>query len=499
MTIKTIAPASPKQELMLNIEADIVLSAGAKGSGKTFTALMIALRDAQDPNATIGIFRKQSTDARLPGSIFSEACSLFGDLYGRSKNGIKIRDKEMEIRFPNGAVLKICAIARDSDCESFKGAQFSTVIIDECSDFSLYTVSFLLSRNRSAKAKYKPRMYLLTNPSHDCFLREFIQDYYLDPKTGIPLEEKSAHIRYFVRDGGRFHWFNDRDVADTFANNLNKNTSDSNEGNGVKSFTLIPMTIYDDPILMKQNPSYLSNLLALPRVEKEKYLYGSWFAREEAASMWKREWIQIVPLPNGRAKRRVRSWDLAFTRPSEVNPNPDWTRGVLLSKDEQSIYTVEHMESLRDRVHEVENLIFETAERDGKGTTVVIPRDPNAAAGAYARDLQRRLAERGFRCKLVPPVVSKMTRFAPFASVTQAGFVHVVEGAWNSDFFEELENFDGSRHKKDDQVDVCSDAFFELNSGARLPTSFVMSDFTQSPQFGFQDNSIPSELVTRLN
>ena len=164
-----------------------------------------------------------------------------------------------------------------------------------------------------------------------------------------------------------------------------------------------------------------------------------------------------------------------------------------MSKDANGVYTVEDMVGLRDRVHEVEKLIFETALRDGKETIISIPKDPNAAAGAYARDLQRRLAEMGFTVKLVAPVKSKITRFAPFASVTQAGFVNVVKADWNKEFFEELEVFDGDTKKKDDICDACSDCFYNLNVGVDLPSFSLPADFqsTITISFGFQEISLP--------
>ena len=199
-------------------------------------------------------------------------------------------------------------------------------------------------------------------------------------------------------------------------------------------------------------------------------LLGSWYARPEASGLFKREWVQMVDYPNGRAKQRVRACDLAFSKPSEVYPNPDWTRGVLISKDKSNVYTVEDMQSMQDRVHEVERLIFDTAVRDGQDVIISIPLDPAAAAGAYAKDLQRRLSEMGFLVRLSKPVTSKVTRFAPFSSVAQAGYVHVVKADWNKAFFDELEVFDGDKKRKDDQCDVCSDAFLLLNKQIVFPT-----------------------------
>jgi len=141
---------------------------------------------------------------------------------------------------------------------------------------------------------------------------------------------------------------------------------------------------------------------------------------------------------------------------------------------------------MRDRVHEVEKLIFDTAVRDGQDVTISIPLDPAAAAGAYAKDLQRRLAEMGFTVRLSKPVTSKVTRFAPFSSVAQAGWVNVVKADWNKDFFDELEIFDGDKKKKDDMCDCCSDAFLLLNKQLELPSMDLgaIGNFTAASPLG---------------
>lgn len=367
--------------------------------------------------------------------------------------------------------------------------QYSLVIFDEATDFEEEMIVYLLSRMRNAKSKVEPQMYLMTNPEYNSFLRHWIQDYYLDPISGIPIEEKSGAVRYFFRQGNTMLWYNSLEEAEA--------VHGSGDQSGISSFTFLPFTCLDNPPLLKAQPSYYSRLKSLPRVEMEKLLLGSWFARVEASQMWKREWVSLVDQPNGRATKRVRAWDLAFTRPSEQNTNPDWTRGVLMSKDAQSAYTVEHVASLRDRVHEVETLIFDTAEQDGFETIISIPKDPNASAGAYARGLQKRLAEKGYRVVLSPPVKSKVTRFAPFASVTQAGYTYVVRADWNKDYFEELEIFNGERKNKDDQCDATADCFIVLNQGFELP-DFSLPDLSgsptgiQLPSYSFTGGSLPS-------
>ena len=465
-----IGPASKKQEMFLNSDATITLAGGAAGSGKTFTSLLIALKFMQSPRATGVIFRRTSKMLTAPGSIWHEAINLYTQIYPN----LRIRSRELELIFPNGALLKFSHMQHATNMYDHKGGQYSLVIFDEATDFEEEMVVYLLSRMRNAYVDYRPQMFMMTNPDYNSFLREWIQDYYLDANTGIPIEERSGNKRYFFRQGNSMLWYDSLEEAQA--------VHGKGDESGISSFTFIGATCRDNPPLLKAQPDYISRLMSLPRVEKERLLDGSWFARMENAGLFKREWIQIVDYPNARARKRIRAWDFAFSKPSEQYANPDWTRGVLISKDGNNIYTVEDVQSMRDRVHEVEKLVFETAIRDGQDVIISIPLDPAAAAGAYAKDLQRRLSEMGFIVKLSKPVKSKITRFAPFSSIAQAGFVHVVKAAWNKDFFDELEVFDGDPKKKDDQVDCCSDAMILLNKELVIPT-FSLPDLTGSNPF----------------
>ena len=472
----TIAPASKKQEMFLNSDATITLAGGAAGSGKTYTSLLIALKFMQHPRATGVIFRRTSKMLTAPGSIWHEAVNLYTALYPN----LRIRSRELELVFPNGALLKFSHMQHATNMYDHKGGQYSLVIFDEATDFDEDMVVYLLSRMRNAYVDYKPQMFMMTNPDYNSFLRSWIEDYYLDPNTGIPLPEKTGHKRYFFRQGNTMLWYNSLQEAEAAHGAGNES--------GISSFTFIGATCRDNPPLLKAQPDYISRLMSLPRVERERLLDGSWFARQESAGLFKREWVGLVDHANGRARKRIRAWDFAFSKPSEQYPNPDWTRGVLVSKDANNLYTVEDVVSIRDRVHEVEKIVFDTAIHDGHDVIISIPLDPAAAAGAYAKDLQRKLAEMGFSVRLTKPVKSKITRFAPFSSIAQAGFVNVVKANWNKDFFDELEVFDGDPKKKDDQVDCCSDAMLLLNKETIIP-SFTLPDLTGTNPFDNMANS----------
>lgn len=438
----------------------------------------------QHPKATGVIFRKTSKQLTAPGSIFSEAVSMYSSIY---KTGLKVRYRDTEIQFPNGAILKFSHLQHTSDMYSWKGAQLSFVAFDEATEFEEQAIVYLLSRMRNAHVNYKPQLFLLTNPDYNSFMRLWIQDFYLDPLTGIPFADKSGVKRWFFRQGNTMLWYNSLEEAES--------VHGAGAESGITSFTFIPATCRDNPPLLKAQPDYISRLMSLPRVEMERLLLGSWFARQESSGLFKRDWVGLVDHANARATQRVRAWDFAFSKPSEQYSNPDWTRGVLISKDKSKIYTIESVVGLRDRVHEVEKLIFSTAVQDGTEVIISIPQDPNAAAAAYAKNLQMRLGEMGFTCRLQRPVKSKVTRFAPFSSVAQAGFVNVVKAEWNKDFFDELEIFDGSGKHHDDQVDCVSDCFSLLNKDFVMPT-FSLPDLFQAPSFEMSGISLPSSGLT---
>ena len=339
---------------------------------------------------------------------------------------------------------------------------------------------------RSANVSYTPQMYLCTNPNYNSFLREWIQDFYLDPLDGTPIKERSNVERYFVRNGNEMKWFDDRAEAEAIYGTGN--------ASGIRSFRFVSAKIWDNKYL--RDTDYLSNLMSLPRVERLIMLEGSWTARAETSGYWHRNHVELVDYPPIKVKQRVMGVDFAFTRPSETVKDPDSSAFVLMSKDHSNRYTVEFVHTMQAGVLDVENKLFELARQFGDEVIWSIPKDPNAQAGAYAMDLQRRLAEIGITSKLQRPVKSKLVRFQPFAAVTEARFVNVVRADWNKNYFDQLELFDGMGKLHDDMVDATSDAFFLLNRDQVLP-EFSLPDLSSSPSFSITPSlSIPSSGLT---
>lgn len=217
----------------------------------------------------------------------------------------------------------------------------------------------------------------------------------------------------------------------------------------------------------------------------------NWTVTEEAGGYFKREWIiekgnLITPLENAQVKKvkECRAWDIAASLPSEVYPNPDYTACVKMSLGEDGCFYVEHAFQFRERIHDVQQRMRETAELDGYGCWVVFPDDPGAAGKIASASHAKNLA--GFKYKKAKTSARKIERYLPFVSAAQAGLVKFVKADYYKDprtgetfnwekLFSALEVDVGSRSVKDDLVDSIADAFDQLANGKRIVDNIDIS------------------------
>ena len=471
-----LAPASIPQEQFLSSTSTITCYSGAMGAGKTFAIILNMVKFASMQNSTIAYFRRTVPELRMPGGVWQEASGIFRKMFP----DVKIRDREMTIFVPStNSLIKFGSLQHISDVQKALGSQFSVIIFDEAVTFEPFEefILPLLGRLRNASVSYEPQMLWATNPKYDHGIYHWLKDFYLD-EHGIPFDEKSNIERWFILKNSKPIWFDSKEDAEVYCK---ENFPHQKEGEEIKprSFRSIKAHVTHNVKLMKANPGYIANLYAMPEIKRRIYLDGSWTAREEEAGFFRREFCKIVNFSPMDRCNRVRSWDQSSSLPSSAKPDPDWTRGVLVSKTKDSIYTIEDLQSLRDRPMKVEELILETARNDPEGTVVVLSVDPGSSGIAYANALKVRLAEIGVSCKLARAGRgSKLTRFLPVSAISEAGLVQVVKADWNEDVFEELERFNGEKNNgHDDIADALSDAVYILNQGKQY-SDFTMSDLT---------------------
>lgn len=469
---KVYGPVSEKQSMFMASESDITLFGGSAMCGKTFSSLLKLTKYLNHPKTEAMFLRKTYSSLRQPGSAWFEACSLYKELYP----GLRIQTRDMRLIFPSGAVLKFGHCPDNIlELESlYKGAQISVLICDELSEYSEESALYVMSRVRSVNVDYKPLILWVSNPHASSFVVPWLKDRYLD-EYGFPIESMCNVEMYFHKTGNEIKWYKDLFTACS-VHGFGKDA-------GILSFRFIPSLIFDNTIAMEKDAGYVNKLKSLSTVECNRLLYGNWYAVESTASMYSREFSKMVELPNGRATKRVRAWDLAATPKTETN-NPDFSAGVLISKDRDSVYTVEDVVRIQDRPHVVEQLIFSTALKDGRDVTISIPQDPGASAISYSKSLQRRLAELGYTVRMSKPTKAKALRFKPFSAIAEAGYVNIVSNPdWTKFYLDELESFTGEtkgRHGlKDDCVDATSDAIAILNTQVSLPTNLSLPDLSK--------------------
>ena len=477
-------PASKKQEDFINSDSFITVYGGSAGSGKSYMGLMRFLLYIDDPNFFGYVFRLNATDMKGGGGLFQTACRMFKAYDSR----VKYTKQPMCIYFPSGATINFTGLDGESGLESIRGIEISGAMIDEGSQFDEDTVFWVTSRLRT-KAKMIPNLWITCNPLPDSYLCKWLENHYLYPRghvlddelvEGRPNKDTDGVLRWFLRIGNEIKW---GDTKEELLNRYSKDFPlDRNTGLTTcmpRTFRFISATCHDNPPLLEADPNYVANLLNLPRVEKERLYYGSWYAREEGLGFFKRSWVEIVNDCNVKIKRNVRCWDIASTKPTESNPHPDYTASVQMGKGEDGYIYI--FEARRDRlgILEVVDWIRDTAIEDRNyskaRTETFIPQDPNAQAKYATKQWVMRLASEGIpvRVSNSSPHNSKLDKFLPFCAVAEASMVRVVKGDWNDMLLDEMESFTGKRstaYIKDDLVDCVSDGFSKLATSKELPS-----------------------------
>jgi len=467
----SFGPASLKQALLLQDDlSDIIVYGGSMGSGKTYTSLLKLLKWVDDPHFRGIVIRRNSSTIMKSGFIFDEAKGMYSAF---TNNQVKVNHKAQKFIFPSKAEIVFSHLETDKDAESMRGGQFSFCLIDEATEIQLDHALMVLSRLRT-KAKMKPQMVLTCNPSPSSFLRDWV-DWWLLPEghehAGRADPDKCGVRRWFIRIDNEMVW------GDTREELIEKFGADVLP----LSMTMIGANIFDNPPLIKANPGYLANLQGLKKVRKERDLYGNWNIREETSGFWKSEWCTEIPqAPHPKdIIKSCRAYDIAGNKKSETTPNPDYTASVKMHFLRDGTYVIEEVTRFRGTYGEVHKHIVENGKRDGSRVEIILPQDPGAAGKAAAKMMQLKLSEEGFSSKVRPTNKSKLDRFRPFCSASEAGGIYIVKGCAtdfenkifnnNSFYYAELENFTATRNQKEDMVDATGDAFMFLAQSKKLP------------------------------
>lgn len=440
---RIIRPQQGPQERFLASSADIAIYGGAAGGGKTFGLLLDPVRHTA--NGAFGgvIFRRTTVQVRNEGGLWDESEALYPPLGGEPIQ------HTLDWKFPSGANIGFAHLEHDKTVLNYQGAQIPFIGFDELTHFSQKQFWYMVSRNRSM-CGVRPYIRATCNPDADSWVAKFIA-WWIDQDTGYAIPERSGVIRWMVRVGEAIVW---ADSPDELAHHTMIDEAGAEVPIPPKSVTFIAAKLTDNKALMAADPSYQANLLALPRVERERLLGGNWKIRAAAGLLFKRSWCQVVDAAPTDL-RIVRGWDLAGTPKTDDN-DPDWTAGTKIgvSRSTGRYIVLDHVRE-RDTPHKIEALINNTASQDGKSVEISLPQDPGQAGKAQVQTLIKMLS--GYTARATPESGDKQTRFGPFSAQAEAGNVDVLRGPWNEEWFMQLEAFPEAAH--DDDADSTSRAF----------------------------------------
>jgi predicted phage terminase large subunit-like protein len=248
----------------------------------------------------------------------------------------------------------------------------------------------------------------------------------------------------------------------------------------------IPSRIWDNPSL--DADEYINESLSeLDPITKARMLEGDWEVSDEGG-MFKRDWFQLVTPAEFRGLEvkfvaLARAWDTAATVPNVMNPDPDYTAGVLIGLDTKAHFWILSVVRRRGTPKQVDDLMVETAAMDakiyGSGAVIqVIKKEPSDAGIRMAAFQQKLLAEH--KVVISRDSGDKYLRMRPFSNYAQAGSISIVRGPGITDFLDELDCISPEYKGHDDMADSCASAFQQLKSrggfavaGSGMPTNVI--------------------------
>ena len=471
--VKIFCPLSIKQEKYLNDnENDIIVWGGAASAGKTQLSLLRILLCAMwDEHYVAAVARRSQKMMKNAGSLWSTGCKEFAP-YGVTSNKI-----ELAWTFPLGNEVKCHHL--DNNQDDWQGTQCTEMLVDESQQCLEDDVWYLTGRLRS-QSKRKHQLRMTCNPLNTSFLCKWLVKAGYIQDDGLPDPEMDGVTTYMLQVGGNFEWYKTKaEIVELYGKEL---------GASALSFCYYSANVYDNPYIRKFQPTYIHKLENLKTVERSRLLLGNWFATLETEGYIKRDFFQQatwsdIPLD----LPTIRCYDLASTKPSPANKDPDWTRGVKCSYDKTTgNFYILNMVSLRDRPAMVQNLIDITAMNDGRKVFIGIPVDAGGSGKIVADDKRARLLGKGYKVVLNKTTKSKLIRAEPFLVALQSGKVFVAPGVFEDVHYDELENFDGAKCNgfHEDILDAIADCFSVLTTNMLIPTIRLGTDASRISALG---------------
>ena len=257
-------------KMIANQEADFYMMGGSRFGGKSEIGSMIDLIFANDPLYRSIKFRRSYDEIMGANGLWEKAENQYPLFNAKPNKSDKVW------KWPSGARSLYRHMYNDGDEESHRGKGYSSIFFDEINQFSWEQVKMLQTCHRS-EADMDSFMVGTLNPDPNSWCMKFVE-WYIDPETGFPDQDKCGVIRYYVISDGEPVFASDEKFFEENYYDLVNPVVDPKTGKRQyvrpKRFTFYIFNIFDNEIGMRMNPQYLSELNGLPEHERQTQLFG---------------------------------------------------------------------------------------------------------------------------------------------------------------------------------------------------------------------------------
>ena len=236
---RTLWTPQPKQAAFMARGEYEALYGGAAGGGKSDALVVEALRQVHIPHYKGLILRKTYPE-------LEELMEKSLMLYPRAFPGAKYNHSSHAWRFPSGARVLFGSMQHTRDRLKYQGRAFDFVGFDELTHFTWDEYSYLFSRNRPNGPG--TRVYIRATANPGGIGHGWVKARYVT--AGPPMTTLWEGIEIRFPDGHREPRYRSR--------------------------VFVPASVFDNPALLGNDPSYVDKLALMSPAERDALLYGSW-------------------------------------------------------------------------------------------------------------------------------------------------------------------------------------------------------------------------------
>lgn len=215
------------------------LYGGAAGGGKSDALVIEALRQVHIPWYKALILRKTFPQLR---ELIDKTLNYYPRVYPKARyNG-----SSHTWRFPSGAQIVFGSMNRPQDKIQYQGQAYDFIAFDELTHFTQEEYEYLKSRNRPNGPGTRVYMRSTANPGgvgHGWVKERFIT-------AAAPMQTITEEAAWYTPDGKKHI--------------------------GQQKRIFVPSSVFDNKILMENDPMYVQRLASMPEAERNALLYGNW-------------------------------------------------------------------------------------------------------------------------------------------------------------------------------------------------------------------------------